>query len=90
MYFNIGYFLFIIFYEIVKYRLNKRVFVKRGANIFILIEGILTVFFTVIFVNPCHLQFVPFEQLKSENPWIRLAREKIYIRKFESLLNRRT
>ena len=40
--------------------------------------------------NPCHLQFIPFEQLKSENPWIRLAREKFYIRKFESLLNRRT
>lgn len=40
--------------------------------------------------NPCHLQFVPFEQLKSNNPWIRLAREKFYIRKFEPLLNRRT
>lgn len=39
--------------------------------------------------NFSHLQFIPFEQIKSNNPWVRLAREKFYIRKLESVLNRR-
>ena len=39
--------------------------------------------------NFSHLQFIPFEQIKSNNPWVRLAREKFYIRKLEPLLNRR-
>jgi hypothetical protein len=39
--------------------------------------------------NPCNLQLVPFEQVKGKNPWIRLSREKYFIRKLEPTLNRR-
>ena len=35
------------------------------------------------------LQMIPFEQIRSNNPWIRLSREKFYIRKLEPTLNRR-
>ena len=34
------------------------------------------------------LQIIPFEQIRSKNPWIRLSREKFYIRKLEPRLNR--
>ena len=37
----------------------------------------------------CNLQIVPFEQIRSSNPWIRKSREKHYIRKFNSILNKR-
>ena len=36
-----------------------------------------------------NLQIVPFEQIRSSNPWIRISREKYYIRKFNPSLNKR-
>ena len=36
-----------------------------------------------------NLQIVPFEQIRSSNPWIRIAREKFYIRKLNPVLNKR-
>ena len=39
--------------------------------------------------NLSNLQIVPFEQIRSSNPWIRISREKYYIRKFNPSLNKR-
>ena len=36
-----------------------------------------------------NFQIVPFEQVKSSNPWIRISREKFYIIKFNPSLNKR-
>ena len=36
-----------------------------------------------------NFQIVPFEQVRSSNPWIRISREKFYIRKFNPSLNKR-
>ena len=35
------------------------------------------------------LQIVPIEKVRSANPWIRKAREQFYIRKFDTILNKR-
>ena len=36
-----------------------------------------------------NMQIVPFEQIRSSNPWIRISREKFYIRKLNPVLNKR-
>ena len=36
-----------------------------------------------------NFQIVPFEQLRSSNLWIRISREKFYIRKINPSLNKR-
>lgn len=39
--------------------------------------------------DKCNLQVVPFEHIRSSNPWIRMSREKYYIRKLNPVLNKR-
>ena len=36
-----------------------------------------------------NFQIVPFEQVRSSNPWIRISREKFFIRKINPSLNKR-
>ena len=37
--------------------------------------------------SPNNFEMIPFEQVRSKDPWILLSREKYYIRKFDPVLN---
>ena len=39
--------------------------------------------------SSCNMKIIPFEQIRSTDPWVRVSREKFYIRKFDAALNRK-